>query len=108
MDGRPLFLQLVNAPLDLLEALVLDQRLVDDAFEVGAVALVAAGEDAVDDVRDLHRLGRSLHHALDGFGEAVLVAGPRAAAAAPAEANRPAAHARHLAVERAQSLLELR
>src|SRR4051794_23863208 len=67
--------QTVHATLDLAEAFILDEGLVDDAAEVRAAASVTGGEHGVGDLGHLHRLPGAPQHGLDGVGKVVLVAG---------------------------------
>ena len=67
------------------EALVLDQRLIHDGSEVGAVRSIAALLRRLSDVTDLHGLA-ALEDVFERLEQALVVARPRSAAGAPAAA----------------------
>src|SRR6266550_2796010 len=76
----PSLLQLIQSAGGGGEAFVLNQALIDDAAEVGAVGAVTFGQGAVGNVGDAHRLCGAAEHQLDRIVEALGVAD----AAAPA------------------------
>src|SRR5438270_650992 len=63
------------------ETLVLDQHLVHDGAEIGAVGAIPGGADGVGDVADSHRLTGAAEHGLHHGAEAFRIAGASAAAA---------------------------
>src|SRR5215204_5428329 len=73
------------------EPLVLNQSLIHDPAEVGAVAAVAPTLDGLGDVADLHRLAGFLQHAFEGFEQALCVLGSGAVAATATPAAAAAA-----------------
>src|SRR5262245_6494790 len=70
----PLLLHLINAASRRRELLFLDERLIDDAAEVGAVAGVAALLHRIDNIADAHRLTVIAQDAFDHIHQAHLVA----------------------------------
>src|SRR6185295_10511645 len=89
--SRPVFslLQLIERPLGRIKSLaVLNERLIDDAAEIGTIAVVAGGQNLVGDFRHLHRpagFGKNIGHHIT---QRPVVAGPPAAPAA-ASATEP-------------------
>src|SRR4051795_3220933 len=84
------FLQLIQPAPRRGETFVLNQCLVHDPAEVGAVASVALALHGVGDFGDLHRLA-GFQHAFDHLHQALLVADASAARAAAAPVTVPSA-----------------
>src|SRR5260221_12285073 len=69
----PLLLGLIEPTRGVGKSLVLNQHLIDDATEVGAIAAIAGGPHGICDIRDAHRLGRVGQHIANHLGEAPVV-----------------------------------
>src|SRR3954452_10666529 len=103
--------QLIDAALRLAESFIFDQGLVDDAFEVGAVAAIAGAQYSLGDRADAHRLAGPAEDLLDHVRERLIVADAPApaapAGAVAADLRDPAVHGVQLSLQVGALLVEL-